>query len=111
MSMHDDPAGWRLVVAFPDESPSFAHGVEVGKLWEQMKRGIVAEISLHTMIENHEVLRRVAEYLGWEFSTISTTMAEWEYSTFVKRKSVGTRVNPHGLHIVSRRLDDGCERG
>jgi len=35
--MSDD--GWQLVMAFPDQSPSFAHGFACGRVWEQMKSG------------------------------------------------------------------------
>jgi len=36
--MSDDD-GWKLVMAFPDQSPNFAHGFACGRVWEQMKSG------------------------------------------------------------------------
>lgn len=34
-----DDAGYSLVLAFPDESPSFAHGFEAGEIYSLMKQG------------------------------------------------------------------------
>ena len=59
----------------------------------------------------NKVLRRIAEYLGWQSATQPAPVEGWDLTTFVKVKPAGERVNPHGLHIVARRLDDGCERG
>jgi hypothetical protein len=34
-----DDAGYSLVLAFPDESPSFVHGFEAGEIYCLMKQG------------------------------------------------------------------------
>jgi hypothetical protein len=41
--------GWQLVVSFPDQSPSFAHGVEAGKLWARLGNGTQATVEEATM--------------------------------------------------------------
>ena len=92
--------GWQLVVEFPDQSASFALGVETGKIWEQMKSGTVAEIDCFTMIENREVLRRIADHLGWKAAAYHVAVKGWDHSVFTKVAPEGRRLNPQGLHIV-----------
>src|SRR5579864_3843583 len=95
----EDESGWRLVVEFPDQSPSFAHGVEVGKLWQRMDAGTVAEFECFTLAENREVLRRIADYLGWIIEHRWAPVEGWDDSVFKKVAPRGRRHNPQGLHI------------
>jgi hypothetical protein len=93
--------GWQLVVSFPDQSPSFAHGVEAGKLWARLGNGTQATVEETTMAENREVLRRIAEYLGWKVEVASSEVLGWDVSKFTKIEPAGKHVNPHGLRIVA----------
>lgn len=34
--MSNDDAGYELILAFRDQSPSFAHGFTCGRIWQQM---------------------------------------------------------------------------
>lgn len=100
MPHESDENGWRLVVAFPDESPSFAHGVEVGKLWARMDANVEADFYCFTMAENREVLRRIAEYLGWSIEFTWAPIEGWDTTIFKKVAPKGLRTNPHGLRVV-----------
>jgi hypothetical protein len=92
--------GWQLVVEYPDQSASFVHGVECGKLIARMKAGAVAEIKHITHAENREALRRIADYLGWRIEVVPTSFVGWDFSIFTKVKQEGRRINPQGLQIV-----------
>jgi hypothetical protein len=95
-------SGWQLVVSFPDQSPSFAHGVEAGKIWARLDYyADLRQIEETTMTENREVLRRIAEYRGWKVEVVPTEVPGWDMSKFTKIEPSGTRINPHGLHIVA----------
>jgi hypothetical protein len=99
--MRDEDAhgGWRLLVAFPDQSPSFAHGVEAGKIWMRLKTE-AGTIECVTMVENAEVLRRLAEYQGWRVEHTLSEVAGWNQTTFTRVRLAGKIVNPHGLRSV-----------
>lgn len=94
-----DESGWQLVVEYPDQSPSFGHGVEAGKLWQRMVAGTVAEFECYTLPENREVLRRIAAHLGWHIDRTSDGDF-WDYSKFTKIASRSATPNPRGFHIV-----------
>ncbi len=97
----DGGSDYMLVVEFPDQSPSFAYGVEVGKLWEQMKRDGATVIESTTMFENREVIRRIAAYLGWEVEF--RVIAEgWDDTAFTKVRPQGQKINPRGLRVVPK---------
>ena len=103
--IHDGCDGWELVLSFPDQSPSFARGVEFGKLWAiltRMDHGDAACVQQTTMAENREVIRRLAEYLGWQIEVTPYEVKGWDMTAFTKIKPDGKdrRVNPHGLRIV-----------
>lgn len=98
--MADSDDGYQLVVSFPDQSPSFGHGLEAGKLWEQMRAGHVAEIEATTHLENREVIRRIADHLGWS-TEVLPQLDGWDFTTLVKTRSPRGRPNPHGLALVS----------
>lgn len=91
---------YSLLVSFPDDSHSFVHGFEAGKLWEQMESGDVAEIEMTTHVANREVIRRMADHLGWELEVADTLVEGWDITTLTKRRAERDRANPHGLRVV-----------
>ncbi len=98
---------WGLVVAFPDESPSFVHGYEAGALAERMKRGDVAEIERETVhAANEEIIRRLCVAYGWdcEFEPCKDETDQvyetYRVVTLRKVKAEPERANPHGLRVV-----------
>lgn len=93
--------GYELVVAFPDDSPSFCYGFEAGGLWERMKRGDVAEIEVTTRNENHEVIARMGVALGWTVAVKPSEVDGWDYTTLTKVAPAPERANPHGLRIIA----------
>jgi hypothetical protein len=64
-SANDGP-GYRLILSFPDQSPSFAFGFAAGQIWAEMKRNEQAELAFDVASENRDVVYRMAEALGWE---------------------------------------------
>jgi hypothetical protein len=53
-----------LALAFDTDSVEFARGVEIGRLWEQLKTD--DDISQNIMAENAEMALRLAEATGRE---------------------------------------------
>jgi hypothetical protein len=96
-------AGWALIISFPDQSASFAHGFEAGKIWNDMQRGDKAGLAYHTSPENRELLRRMADHLGWHIeSHPSTEVAEWDVTMLSKVRPERNRANPHGIRVVQK---------
>lgn len=58
-----DETEWNLVLAFPDQSPSFAHGFACGRIWEQMTAGRVVEGMVPA--EVRETIEAIAMSRGW----------------------------------------------
>jgi hypothetical protein len=54
--------GHSLVLAFDSSTPAFARGVEVGRLWEQLKSDEPVRQEVHA--SNAEMLLRMAEATG-----------------------------------------------
>lgn len=71
-------AGWSLVLALPDESPSFAHGFEAGDIWRRMRLNRPISQMVHN--ENREILRRMAETRAWAIGFIALNN-EWSEMT------------------------------
>lgn len=106
--MENEQSGYQLVVAFPDQSPNFAHGFEAGKIYERLSRlnvgeGSIAGVYELIVPENEEVIRRIAEAKGWQVEIVPSTEAptEWLKVAFVKVGPSATKPNPHGLRIVT----------
>lgn len=99
--MADDTSGWQLLVAFPDESPSFVHGFEAGRIWQRMKVNDEAEIWATTHPENREVIRRMADAEGWSVEVTPTDVEGWDRTLLTKRSAPRERPNPHGLRVVT----------
>lgn len=53
------------------------------------------------MVENAEVLRRIAEYQGWRVEHSLSEIAGWNSTTFTKIRPAGKIINPHGLTVVA----------
>jgi hypothetical protein len=56
-----------LQIKFPDTSPSFAHGVEYGRLLQKMEDGNenVENNGFPVRIENMEILKKTCEVYGY----------------------------------------------
>jgi hypothetical protein len=91
---------YRLLVSFPDDSASFAHGFEAGQIWQRMGDGDLAELELTTHTANREVIRRMADNLGWDVEVLASDIEGWDYTKLVKRRPERQRANPHGLRVV-----------
>lgn len=52
-------SGYKLVVKFPDPSPSFVHGFEAGRLWQRMS-GNERVIDETVHVENQELIMGMA---------------------------------------------------
>lgn len=66
-----------LVLAFDTDDPEFCRGVEVGRLWEQLKTGEPVQQTIHAT--NAEMAIRMCESLEREFSaeTLDNTWIEF----------------------------------
>jgi hypothetical protein len=53
-----------LAVAFDTDDPEFARGVEIGRLWEQL-RGDAGRVTETIHIANAEMVLRLADARGW----------------------------------------------
>lgn len=97
----DNDSKWSLVLAFPDDSASFALGFEAGRIWHRMTSGIEAEIEECLSSDNNELYQRMGVSLGWSVDAKSSEVEGWSYYTFVKVKAAPEKTNPHGLRVVS----------
>ncbi len=73
----------RLLMAFVDQSPSFAYGFEAGKVWAEMgSNRRVIEGQYHE--ENHEQLMRCAQTKGYHVISITGQGSGWVLLKFRK---------------------------
>lgn len=56
-----------LALAFDRDTPDFAHGVEVGRLWEQLHADPYESVEQEVHAANAEMLMRLAEATGRRF--------------------------------------------
>ena len=68
-----------LALAFDTDSSEFVRGVEIGRMWEQLKGGDVVEQGVRT--DNAEMLLRIAEATGRRLRCEELN-DEWLYATF-----------------------------
>ena len=56
-----------LQIAFPDQSPSFAYGVEYGRLFEKMLRGdeVVMNYGFPVRVENKSLIEETCKQYGY----------------------------------------------
>ncbi len=97
-----DEEGWGLVVAFPDQSSSFAHGFEAGGIFELLDLNLTDCFIKQTNFENREVIMRMAHHKGWAVEIIPTETEGWDSCTFTKSEAHRERINPYGLRLVPK---------
>lgn len=75
---HED-AEYGLLVPFLDTSDSFAHGVEFGMIFEQLKvcREAGEPFRQYVTIANQEQLTLAANRLGWHIETMRPWGDQW----------------------------------
>jgi hypothetical protein len=61
-----DDAAFGLMLAFDTDDPEFVRGVELGRLWEQLKSGDEVDQTIHAT--NSEMAIRACEALDREFT-------------------------------------------
>lgn len=100
----DESASHALILSFSGlystmpEEHAFVHGVEFGRLWDQMRAGRDAEIEQTVHAANRVVIERAAISQGWAVEFKATDYPEWLYVQMTKAGP--ERRNPHGLKIV-----------
>lgn len=57
-----EESGWKPIIPFPDQSPSFSHGMEVGMIWGRLESKTFEKRAVR--VENEEVLKAVAAHFG-----------------------------------------------
>lgn len=57
--------GYDCALPFDRDDPQFVYGVEVGRLWEQLKSGDEVVQTVHAV--NSEMMMRLAEAAGRQF--------------------------------------------
>jgi hypothetical protein len=77
-----DENGWKLILAFRDQSPSYAHGFTCSRIWQQMRERS-APLSETIPVELREDIIAMATAAGWveEFIELSP---EWLRVTFMR---------------------------
>jgi hypothetical protein len=78
--------GYELVLAFRDQSPSFAHGFTLGRIWQQMRMR-TAPFSETIPLELREDVIVLATAAGWmeEFLAIDER-GQWLRVTFMSEQ-------------------------
>lgn len=74
--MSEDKSGWALVVRFEDQSPSYCHGFEAGKIWKSMEDGLM-QIEATVREENLSTLRRMADAMKYTMDSEITSVPGW----------------------------------
>lgn len=57
--------GYNLALAFPDQSPSFAHGFTCGRIWQRMADNPAQDIHEMVLAETRETIEAMAMAKGW----------------------------------------------
>jgi hypothetical protein len=68
-----------IALAFDTDSPDFVRGVEIGRLWEELKTDDVVAQGVRT--DNAEMILRIAEATGRRLHCEELN-DEWLYATF-----------------------------
>lgn len=76
-----------LFIKFPDQSQSFTAGVEYGRLYDRMSKGIeaVTNDGFPVRIENKELLKTTADKFGYICSFGIEHFGEWIEFTAIKK--------------------------
>ena len=75
MSVHEHDTSWGLALSLDGQSSDFVLGVEIGRLWEQMKDPEAFSQSIHP--ENLEIVMRVMESTGRKMHVEDSSTDEW----------------------------------
>jgi len=77
-----------LIIRFPDQSSSFAYGVEYGRILHKIESGmpIVSNGPFPIRIENKEVLISTCKHYGYEYSFQPCIVEGWE--EFIATKNI-----------------------
>lgn len=54
-----------LVMAFPDQSPSFAHGFTCGRIWQAMTEAPARDVVETVLAETRSTIEAMAMAKGW----------------------------------------------
>lgn len=73
------PENYKLLISFPDQSASFAHGVEYGRILQQMEQGnnTVGNHSFPVRLENKVLIENTCKEFGFIPSFGKTYFNEW----------------------------------
>ena len=83
--------GHSLALAFDTPGADFMRGVEVGRLWEQLKGEAAVEQELH--VSNAEMVLRLAEATGRRVR-VSELDDTWMLATFEAPRWAAERIRP-----------------
>jgi hypothetical protein len=57
--------GYDLVLAFPDQSPEFAHGFTCGRIWQKMLEAPARDVQETVLAECPPTIEAMAMAKGW----------------------------------------------
>lgn len=79
----------KLLIAFPDSSPSFAHGVEFGRLLEKIERGddVVQNNGFPVRVENVDLLKDTCSKFGYIPTFADCSVEGWVNFLGMKKTS------------------------
>lgn len=76
-----DKMRYVLTLPFDTDNPEFIRGAEIGMLWQRLVHGeIPVQATIHST--NAEMMMRIAEAKGVQFSAELTDYDEWLFVTF-----------------------------
>jgi len=76
--MSEDLAEYAILFIFEDQSLSFAHGFEMGKMYERMKKHeLFFELMIHA--DNMTMTNKIAQHCGYSFVSWPAPGAEGEW--------------------------------
>jgi hypothetical protein len=79
-----------LVLPFDDDSPSFVHGFEAGRIAMCMQQGLTPiDDAMPVHSENAEVLRRMADYYAYRIELRPSGTDGWLYLRASKVPTIG----------------------
>jgi len=72
-------------ITFPDQSPSFLHGFEVGRIWQQMEDGMLL-IEEVVSVANEAVLLQLGLACGYTVSFFSLATTSEQQTVLLRRQ-------------------------
>jgi hypothetical protein len=73
---------YKCIIPFPNQEPAFAHGMEVGMVWEKLKHNTYETQAVR--VENEEVLRAVVAHFGKTAKFEDSGVEGWLYMSVEK---------------------------